>query len=57
MSNSENANGIADNAKQKMIGKSFEVDAPQVAFASHVRFRRFSGFLKERAQLIIELIG
>ncbi len=51
MANNEYANGVAGNAKKKMIWESLEVHAPEIAFADCVSLRGFSGFLKERAQL------
>jgi len=55
--NNENANGVAGNAKKKVVRESIEVHAPEIAFADCVRVRGFSGFLKERAQLLKELVG
>jgi hypothetical protein len=39
-----------------MIGKSFEIHAPEVAFANVVSFWGIGGFLKEESQLTVELI-
>jgi hypothetical protein len=39
-----------------MIGKSFEIHAPQVAFANVVSFWGIGGLLKEESQLTVELI-
>jgi hypothetical protein len=39
-----------------MIGKPFEIHAPQVAFANVVSFWGIGGFLKKESQLTVELI-
>jgi hypothetical protein len=47
VANDQNTNGIVDNAEHEMIGKLFEIHAPQVALANVISCGRIGGFLKK----------
>jgi hypothetical protein len=57
MTNDQDANSVADDAKQKMIRKSFEVHPPEIALADAESFWRINCLLEEGSQLGVELIG
>jgi len=57
MAHYEYANSVIDNAKKKVIRKAFEIHTPKIALANGIGLWRVRRFLKERAQLLIELVG
>lgn len=56
MSNDQNSDRLADNAKQKVVREAMEVDAAKVALANGERLGSLCGVQHEAPQLLVEIV-
>jgi ribosomal protein L24 len=56
MAHYQHSNFVTHNPEKKVIRESLEIHASKVALTNGVRLWRVSRLLKERAQLLVEII-